>query len=237
MENTFGQSIVELLSDPSFASILEAKKSEGLKKWAIRKMGESYNGYIWIAEHEFLIAVVAWMNLTGLDLCTAAQVVPFRVADNPNKKPVLVDPLTLFQECERVYSRVDKIKRRKWKNRANLLLTLAENLPGVDSERAKRYVTLKASDVALDYIQRKYNLPIGTEALKKRFIPLRHLDRVPQIMMQISEIDEDGKERILDLSVKPRNTHQDLLPCNSDHLIPSCLHLTQKIRSYENLEA
>ena len=75
MENSSDQYNAEFLSQ-----ILESKKTDALKQWAIEQMGDSYKSRLEKAEYDFLLSTFALMSLRGMDFHTAVQVAPFGFA-------------------------------------------------------------------------------------------------------------------------------------------------------------
>lgn len=195
--------------------IVLEKFEAALILWAIEKMGDDVEKYVGRGLEMFFTGVmlkvlgVGTYNRDGFterpkrSFLDAIRETPLSFPVQLRKEPgfPFEKHQELKQEYEAILSRVSKLKRKRWNNEAAYTLALIEALPGTPRKKAESYRSKKPSDVALDYLGRKYKLLLGVESIKKYV----HLKRIPQDLfdMELKRIAPLAKKRRLTAPVKP----------------------------------
>jgi len=155
--------------------IMVKKFEEALIQWAIEVMGGNFEKYVGRGLERFFIGVMLspTPNRTFLGGIRKSRLVfPIQLG---KESGFPLDRLTeLKREYYSVLPKISALKRMKWRNDAAYALALIETLPGTSKTKAANYRLMKPSEVASDYVGRKYGLPLGIEAIKK------HLHLIPQ---------------------------------------------------------
>jgi len=137
-----------------------------LIKWAFLMMRPHYKSYLSQGVWDLFALAVQYQNAKRTGFVEAIRQTPFSFPSKLTKKQKVIN--SFFDEKYKpILKRVSKIKRKRWRNDAAQKLALANALPGIPPKRVQKYPTMKASDIALDYIKWKYKYPSGLDALKK----------------------------------------------------------------------
>jgi hypothetical protein len=172
--------------------IMVEKFESALILWAIEKMGDDFEKYVSRGLEQFFTGVMLRVlgvgtykrdGFTVTERCKTSFLVavhkslmyfPAHLAKEAGF------PFDRFTEIKREYdsalARASKLKRKRWYNSVAYTLALIENFPGTSRDKAESYRFMKPSQIALDYVRRKYKLPLGIESIKKYL----HLKRIPQ---------------------------------------------------------
>lgn len=182
--------------------IMLDKLEAALIQWAIEKMGDDFEKYVGRALERFFTGVMLSPR-PKRSFLDGARESPLYFPVQLSKEPGFpFDRLSeLKREYKTVLSRVSQIKRQRWCNEAAYTLALIEALPGTSKDKARNYRSMKASEVALKYICRKYGLPLGVESIKKYL----HLKRIPQDLwnMELKRIAPLAKKNLPKTTIKP----------------------------------
>jgi hypothetical protein len=147
-------------------------------------MGPQYQDYLDIALKDFYTVLTICMTVNPtLDPVAIACAVPFRIPDSLPKgwastprtdRQGFLHPQEMLATYRTVLAVASMIKRRRWRNPTAATLTLTEQLPGISRQRAAKYSSMKASNIALDYTAWKYGLRVTGEAVKRYLRPARN---------------------------------------------------------------
>lgn len=165
--------------------IPKQKIDEGLICWALLRMGKDFLRYIELGLDLFLLELVAYTIANGGDVARAVAkstfVIPLHVKNNTTLPfrfqkveggvyPTIFGLLDLpkaLDEYQSVLERIKNIRKQSFRNPAAHLLALKDILPGVPDDRVKKYPSMKASDIACDYLNIRYGLSVNRESIKK----------------------------------------------------------------------
>jgi len=167
-ETTETQEGLKILNAPSQQQrhwILKTKVPPALNRWAMNKMGDEIGKYINDGLTYFMILVLVRRAVDEKSdpseiLATTPFIFPLRL----RQKPLIpIDPIGLLKKYDRVLDSVKDILRKTQRNPINRIMTFTDHLP-TTRDNAKRYCSMKASYIALDYLARKYRFPFAAEA-------------------------------------------------------------------------
>ncbi len=197
------QEALNILNAPSRQQvrwILKTKVPPALNQWAKKKMGNDIGKYIDDGLRYFMSLVLVRRAVDEKsDHLEILNTTPFIFPLRLRRKPLIpIDPIGLLKEYDRVFDSVKDILRKTKRNPINRIMTFTDHLP-TTKDKAKQYCSMKASDIALDHLARKYRLSIGAEALKKYL----HLARNPEKMMNRIIQDFEQRSRHPQKPVKP----------------------------------
>jgi len=185
--------------------VLMDKFEDALMMWAIEKMGEDFEKYVGRGLELFFTGVMIKQVADGV-YTPEGKLIPKpklsflnSVRRSPLRFPVRLSkqagfPFDKFpqlkKEYENILLRTRKIKKKRWRNPIAMTLRFKEILPGIDEARLWKYPSMKASQIAYDYLLWKYKLPLRGEAMKKYL----NLKRIPQGLWDL-ELKRHVRER------------------------------------------
>lgn len=141
----------------------------GLIEWAFKRMAPHYKDYLHQGFMDYFTLSELYQHGTGSSFFAGLRATPFMFPLRVRRQPKYT-----FNRFNEIYQpllkQVREIKRKRWRNNANYRYAIKDTLPGVTTERISKYVTMKASEIVLDYMQWKYRLPFGRDALKKHIL-------------------------------------------------------------------
>jgi len=183
--------------------LFKTKFIKALTTWGLKKEGQKFQRLLAVGQQSFWMRVCLYRSVTGCDIVSAIEQIPLSIPTRLRKQDSPFAPDTSFNvlsEYEQILARAQKIQKKKWRNPASRLLTLKEKFPGVPEHKIKEYASMNPSDIALDYVVWKYNLPVSGEAVKKYLISARQKKSALEQGLDEAEtkglIDSSGRAEI-----------------------------------------
>jgi hypothetical protein len=163
----------------------------GLARWARKRMGKKFDAYLRQSREKFLLGVSAKSKgLENDDLwirfCVQREPIEFPATLRQKQRLTFYKVVPQIRnEYPNLLHKIQLIKRRKRWNKATLRMELARTLSGawIKPETIRRYAqpSMRASDVAYDYLAGKYRLKSGW-ALRKSLATSRIMaDAFPKL--------------------------------------------------------
>lgn len=163
----------------SMARELREKIVSGMFDWAVRRMGKDLGRYLEEGRQNFLdkFNLILYDPYRGEPRQAKHFREAFERADFliPLKFSRRIVPHalwpTLWAEYNKALQKAQEIKRKNWKNSAALKMRFKDPgvFPGINDNTAEKFCIMKPSDIAASYVQWKFKLLVGVEALKEYF--------------------------------------------------------------------
>jgi len=163
------------IKPPTPEEIVWEKRKTALALWAVKRVTPEQKEY---ADKLFYLFVFILMKATGCDYHTALKEAPYyipqqRQAKNKNPFGPNVNLFRIIDEYAKALSSAKKILKKKWRNPAAMLLTFKQTFPGIPEENINKYRSMRAAEIAYDYLKWKYKLNVSGDAVKKYLGHLR----------------------------------------------------------------
>jgi len=143
--------------------MLKVKIQAALAYWARKKLGTKYERFLEQGLFYFFYLIAKQTQQTG-DRFKAFKDTPLFI---PSRLRADLLPTEADSEVKSFAERARKIKSKKYRNPVALNMAFRDNFPGMPNARIARWVKLKPTEIARDYVAWKYKVP-SHAALKKR---------------------------------------------------------------------
>jgi hypothetical protein len=168
----FKGALAELTRDARVCKAFEDQLIGAWAAWALVRIGPKSMDYGKAAFEMYLLMAACLIVEKGWTTEKVANKMPYLIPQrlprkglSPFELIVKRDIFRISDEYKELLEKLTTIQRKKWRNPIAHVLALKENLPGIADGLLRKWTNNKASDIAANFLGRKYS--VGAETLKK----------------------------------------------------------------------